>query len=549
MIETKPGDAQPLSPFDEAVRAAYQAAQASGWHPSTRGPLRDAAVSAVLAYAGRPDAADAARRFHLLLVDLAADAAATDLLEWPDETLRAVRLAATRTLASPGKPHHRPRAQALLKRLDTLADPALQAREQVLLVLSRQRQAMHHLQVKASDPTVSERRLHPATLQHRVRILARLTDLVRGLPRGPIPPNLMPGFLADLRELQRLATTPELFDPLRQNHLFELMQRLIAPDRQDLDLTAAFTALDALRQQLHPAVQAPRQELTEMLFELELPMMDADQLTALRLHLGDLARIAAHLTDIPDHSLPALLFRLRQRLWDPGNEAIEPAIDAALATYERLEERRASTLADIKRLEVRDDEDTRRALAIVRQRQRELDALAVGLQGLHLAGLKAPDLPGAINLFRQLDALMDVHSLEPRAFEQAARALAQQLERPRLIRDRAWQAANAALEQLAGQRNALEETLRGLSFDRHLTAHKRLARQHLLTRQVESLEQARLVFASLPLEGLSGEAERRMLEAIAGFNQAVRNTAAGLSGMPLKQALETVVACAGSTGP
>lgn len=544
MIEVTAED--PLRPFDDAVRAAYKAAQDSNWAHATRVPLRDAAAAAVMAYASRPDAGDAARRYHLLLVDLAADTPPTDLALWPDETLRAVRLAATRTLANPSKPHHRPRAQALLKRLDTLANPGLQAREQVLLALSRHRQALHQLQAKPVQREASERRLAPVVVAGRMALLARLTEVVRTLPRGPLSAPGAPAFLSVMRRLQELAQTDALFDPAQQAALFELVQRALAPERADLPLAPAIAALEAIRAQTHPGVAAARFDLLAMVFELSLPDIARERLPALEGHLADVVRVATHLTDIPAASLPALLFRLRLRLLDPGNEAIEPLIDAGLATLEALEHQRAAIQADLAENQRLEDEDQRPAQAGLRQREREIEQLIAAVHGLRPAGINPSDAAGVLGILRNVEALGGGHDLDPRAFEPTVRVLAQQLERPRLVRDRVWQAASTAQGQLAQQRQALDETLRGLSFDRHVSPAKRMARQHLLQRQLEALDHARLVLGSLPLEGLTLERESMALDALARLTLALRQLVAGLDTVGLRSALEAVVASVGS---
>ncbi|MDB5098394.1 MAG: hypothetical protein JWM80_2815 [Cyanobacteria bacterium RYN_339] len=531
----------PLEPFADAVRIAYQAAVAARWEAGTRAPLWDAAVAAVRAYGALPGAAEQARRFHLLLVDLAADATPPEMAAWPAEHQQAVRQAATRALASPGKPHHRPRAQSLLKRLDMLAEPTLAAREQVLLALSRHRQALHRLQPRTGPDA---RRVTTPLLQARAALLTRLTDVVRDLPRTRLTPAETPAYMQIMARLQTLAEQADFLDAPRQGQVFELMQQAMAPERDDLMIAPALAALEEVRAQVHPGVLAARLELVEMIFDMTLADFGSAQVEALRGHLGEVAHVARHLMEIPQGNLPPLLFRLRQRLADPGNEVIEPLIDEAIATLERLEGRRSEIAATTARLERTADEDLRRELLVARQRKRELDALVVAMLGLRLAGLGAPEAPGVQNLFRQAEALADARPVEPAAAMQAIAALAQQLERPRLTTDRVWQAGSTALQQLLAQRQLLEETLRGLALDRHLEPGQRMARQHLLQRQLEALDYARLVFASLPFDGITAEGEA--LGAIQAFTLAVRQVLAGYDTAALRSALDRVVKAVGA---
>jgi hypothetical protein len=493
-------------------------------------------VAAVRAFG----ASEQARRYHLLLVDLAADATPAEMAAWPAEQQQAVRVAATRTLASPGKPHHRPRAQSLLKRLDMLADPALAAREQVLLALSRHRQAVHRLQPRGPE----DRRVPTPLLQARAALLTRLTDVVRDLPRGRLAPAVVPRFLTIMAELKALADQADFLEPARLPRVFELVQQAMAPERADLPIAPALAVLEEIRAQVHPGVLPARLALTEMVFGLSLADHGPAQEEALRRHLGELAHLARHLMEIPQVNLPALLFRLRQRLADPGNAAIEPLIDAAIATIARLEARRTDEAAKITRLERASDEDARRELVAARQHMRALDALVVALDGLCLAGLGAADAPGVQQLFLQAEALADAPALDPAAAAHATHALAQQLERPRLTGDRVWQAGSTALHQLLAQRQLLEETLRGLALDRHLEPTQRMAREHLLQRQLEALDYARLVFASLPFDGIAAEAEA--LAAIQAFTLAVRQVLAGYDTAALRSALDRVVKAVGA---
>jgi hypothetical protein len=543
MIEVMAEDPLPLQMYADTVNAAYAAAQAASWDARARAGLWEAAVAAVLAYASRPRAAAEATRFYLLLVDLAADSESLVVAAWPENQQRAVRVAATRTLACATKPHHRPRAQSLLKRLDTLAEPALQAREQVLLAISRQRQTLHRQQLRSTARVISEQRpLSASTLDSRAALLDRLNEVVRGLPRAPLLGRAGPTFVGIMQELQALVESDQLFTATSLVILFELMQRAMAPAISNLGLGPAIAALEAIRGQMHPGVQATRVALTAMVFDLELAEVSGDRRDYLHSYLKDVAHIATHLMDIPSVSLPALLFRLKQRLSDPGNDFMELPIDVAIATIERLEQSRVEAAALVSQCEGATEDDGRLALLNARRHQRELDMLLISMQGLCLAGVGAADVRGVLALMHQVTALAGRHGLDGQAFEQLCGALSRQLERPSLTRDRVWQAATVALGQLSAHRHVVEETLRGLAFDRHLVGVQKAARQTQLEFQAKAFDQAHWLLASLPLEGLSTDHEQRALWAIAELTQAMRRVASGQDPFGLRSAMDDVVA-------
>ncbi|MFN3432243.1 MAG: hypothetical protein ACK46X_20120, partial [Candidatus Sericytochromatia bacterium] len=112
MTELSPLPDPALQRADEAVEAAFAAARESGWSAEMKAPLWQAGLEAVLAYGIGAAESPRARGYHHLVVDLAPEEG-----DWPEGTRRAVKLAAERTLLSPGKPHHRGRAKGLLRRI------------------------------------------------------------------------------------------------------------------------------------------------------------------------------------------------------------------------------------------------------------------------------------------------------------------------------------------------------------------------------------------------------------------------------------------------
>lgn len=539
-------DAQALDPgaataIAAAVQAAYAGAVAAQWAPPSRDALWAATVDAVRAYLAEAPDDPAARRYHHLLVDLAADVTAEAIAAWPPAVQRAARLAATHTLRAPSKPHHRPRAQALLKRLDLVQNPVLQARERLLLAVARRRQAV--AAERGAGPSASKR---GDALELGLMVLRRINEVARALPL-PDPGDPAAGTaVALLRELQGLVEGGQFLDAARQPAIFEALQRLAAPTRTDLPIAPALQALEAVRLQANPAMRAGRLALAAMVFELELGRYAPRELAGLTRHLADLTHVARNLGEIQGNQLGAILFRLRQRLADPASETIEARIAEALVLLDRLGARREAALARLARAEAATGEDDGRAeVTAAHTRLREVDQLLDAVHQVSLARLSPGEAAGLTRTYGRLEELAAGHSLDAEGFTQALGDLVLQLERPALATNQVWQAGRTAQRQVAALRRSIDDQLRGLTLDRHLDVAARQARQGDLERRAAALDQARIVLGSLPFARIHPAAEARALEALGAFVQAVRLTAASGDTRPLRAALDLLVTIGG----
>ncbi len=539
-------DAQALDPgaataIASAVQAAYARAVASRWAPEPRIALWEATVEAVRAYLAQAPDDPAARRYHHLLVDLAADVTAEAIAAWPPAVQRAARLAATHTLRAPSKPHHRPRAQALLKRLDLVQNPVLQARERLLLAVARRRQAV--AAERGAGPSASKR---GDALELGLMVLRRINEVTRALPMPDAGEPAAGTAVALLRELQGLVEGGQFLDPPRQSAIFESLQRLAAPTRSELPLAPALEALEAVRVQANPAMRAGRLALAAMVFELDLGRYKPSELAGLVRHLADLTHVARNLGEIQGSQLGAILFRLRQRLADPASETIEDRISAALAVLDRLGTRREAALARLARAEAAAAEEEAGAdVTAAHTRLREVDQLIDAVHQVSLARLSPGEVAGLARTFGKLEELAAGHTMDAEGFGHALGDLVQQLERPALTTNQVWQAGRTAQRQVTVLRRSIDDQLRGLALDRHLDAAARLARKADLERRSAALEQARIVLGSLPLARVHPAAETRTLEALAAFVQAVRLTAASGDTRPLRSALDLLATIGG----
>lgn len=516
-----------------AVQQAFAQASLSGWAPGPRAALWEATLSAVATHLAQAPDDPAARRYYHLLVDLASDATAETIAHWPAAMQRSARLAATRALRHPSKDHHRPRAQALLKRLDLVQNPVLQARERLLLAVARQRQ---HLAVpRGTGPLVA-----PA-VEVADMILGRITRAARAMPvaDGEGPAGQLA--LIHMRELQALIEAGTYRDSSRFAAIFEAIQRMGAPGRVDLALGPAIAALEAVRLEANPLVRGGRFALLAMAFELDLPAYAPEELPALARHLADLAHVARNLGTIPQAKLAPMLFRLRQWLADPTSETLEERIDEALNVLARVESRRDAALARLVRAEADGAEDVHPA----RSRVRMLEQLMDTVHTAALAKLGPVEAAGLSRTWGQLEALANEAELGAEALAHAILDVTIALERPAIATNRLWLAGRTAMRQLVAQRRSLDEQARGLALDRHLDEDGRQIRQLDFGRRVLAMDQARLVLGSLQLERVHPAAEADALLVVGAFNQAVRVVAAGGSAQPLKQALDLLVVIGG----
>lgn len=521
-----------LADVDEGLRVAYDAAVGSGWSSACREPLWLAAIAAVQAYAALAPNEIKGGRYDRLVVDLCAEASPDELVGWSPDTLRAVRLAATRTLRDPSKPGIRPKAQGLLKRLDLFHDPLLMAREKLLLALAHARQAQRQAPRALAD------RLLAGGNSAALSLLTRLTSRLRRLPIPAVGSSAHGIVLTMLHELQRLVDSGQYLDPGRQAAVFEMIQRIAAPERTDLPLEGALESLEIVRLQANPAVRLGRQALTAMIFDLDLAACEPRALPALSQHLADLCHVARHLGDIPAGSLTPILFRLRQRLADPDHVAAEPLIDQAIALLHRLEEHRQ---AWIEQESASIGDDRRADLLHARQRVREIETLVDAVHGLNLARITPLQGAGVVRVFQHLDALALDHPFDMATYAATCQHLASQLAHPALSIHPVWQAGSNTVQQLVAQLRRLAETQRGLHFDRHLDRAACAARHDLLEKQITALEQARQVLASLPLDRSAPE-DAAVLAAIARVAMAIRLVAAGANPAELRRAIGATVA-------
>ena len=525
-----------------AVQAAYARAVAEGWPPEARSALWAATVEAVREYLAHAPDDPNARRYHHLLVDLAADVTAEAIAAWPPAVMRAARLAATHTLRAPSKPHHRPRAQALLKRLDLVQNPVLQARERLLLAVARRRQAMGD--ERGSGPLAGRRA--DVAIDLGLMVLARITEVVRAMPLPDAGDDAAVTALSRLRELQGLVEGGQVLDAARHPAVFEALQRLAAPDRPDLPIGAALDALEAVRLQANPAVRPGRLALAEMVFELELGAYGPDDRVGLARHLSDLAHVARNLGEIPAAQLGPILFRLRQRLADPASEAIEARIEEALAVLGRLGARREAGRARLARAEALGaGEETRPDVAAAHTRLREIDTLIDAVHQVSLARLAPAEAMALGRVYAQLEDLAGDHGLDAEAFGHALGDIVLQLDRPALAVDRVWLAGRAALRQVVALRRSIDEQLRGLGLDRHLDPAARQARQADLERRAAALDRTRIVLGSLPLARIHPAAAESTVAALGGLVQAMRLAAAGGDARPLRTALDLLATIGG----
>lgn len=517
-----------LSHHALAVDQAYRAAVASDWAPEFRDPLWEAGLEAVLAYSRRAPEATEARRFYHLVVDLAPHVPQETLASWPVEPRRALRLAATHTLVYPGRPYHRPRAQALLKRLDSLDNPVLAAREALLTAIARQRQAIKVGMF--ADPGL---RRSPASLQAFLDQLSLISACMRELQ--DYPEEQAPLVLEAIATMQWLVEAGRVLDGDQEDMVFMGLQLLRSLDRPVHFMDDVLQALAVIRAHTTPGLHHATAELKQVLFDLELGRLTEADGEAFRRHLEAFTHVAKHLQEIPAASLPALIFRLRNRLADPSNEVVEPLLDESLATIERLDALKNRLQAELQELEEAGEDS-----AAVEIRLQEVDALQAGVLGLRLRGLTTAQAPGVVQLLRQVEALAEAPLMDAESFDQEAERLAHQLRQPQLISNRVWQAAQAAILQAQQQKRVLDETLRGLPLDRRLTPDQREASRNRVMSQLDGLEKTRMLLQSLPFDRLAPEREREALTALSECILGMRAFFGGGEANKLRSALEAL---------
>lgn len=505
-----------LREADQAVQLAYDAARASAFAPELKRPLWEAGVQAVSAYAELAPDAPKARNYHHLVVDLAPEDET-----WPEPVRLAVRIAAEKTIATPGKPHHRARAKGLLRRIEAMNNPLLAARERALVAIARQLQALSRQALEGAGP---EERLY--RLQAHQQWLSRFSEAVRALPLDATDQSL----LAELfNRVLTLAEAAVPGDPAHEGAMFELLQHLRVAGAPALPLAPVMDALTAVRHASGSLHRAARLELLAMVLDVDATDLAPEQQAGLAVHLDSVAHLARQLGEVPAEALPGLLLRLRLRLQAHGEDAFEPLIDEAVRLIDRLEARRLEAGALLQAVEAEEDwdpDEIRQERLRYQQQAREAGWMLDAVRGLKLARTPRALAPRMLHLLREIDALAAGHALDPEDLQHTLGLIARQLENPQLLTSRAWLAGQNTIMQLAAQRRAVADEMRAQAVERHLEPDARRAEQQRLQRQLEDLERARHSLASLPLDRVPAEREAEVLGALQAITLGIRRMTA-----------------------
>ncbi|MEB3223209.1 MAG: hypothetical protein VKS61_14125 [Candidatus Sericytochromatia bacterium] len=421
------------------TRQLYEAAQASGWAASARAELLRAALDAVTTYLSESPTDEGARPYQLLVLDLAAGCTAEELASWPEEDLRATRLAATRGLASGARPEHRPRAQALLKRLDLVQDPLLQARERLSVVVSR---GLRDLPADASDPRSDSFRADVA-----LRAVARRLG---AMPQPPQDTAWHAHVLAQAEALRAALTEGDVRTSLTRLRLFEAMQLLLAPPRGALPTQQATEALAALEVADDPDGFA-RNAIYRLVFRLDLAAAQVAERNALAGLLGRLPAVHRRLAAEPPDAREAGLLRLRHELASPAEPGLEARLERLLGWLSSLTSRRDAATARLARAEA--SNEVPKAVLTARNRLRQLERLRDALLEVEATRL-GPAGEGALEqTCRDLDRVAAEPFWDAETFEVLLSDLRRRLEAPEATARPEWRKLQALLHRVEDLRD------------------------------------------------------------------------------------------------
>jgi hypothetical protein len=431
-----PGNAERLASL---TRQRYELARASGWAPPERAALLRSALDAVCSYLAEAPTDERALPYQLLVLDLAAGCSAEELARWPEADLRAARLAATRGLSATAGPERRPRAQALLKRLDLVQEPVLQARERLSLLVSR---GLKDLPLEASDPG-QEAFLADVALRATARRLGHVPHPPQDTPHHAHVMEQLEALLAALTEGSAQDTTTRL-------RMFEAMQRLCAPPRAQLPVAQAVEALRALEGADDPDGFS-RNALYRLVFRLELGAASAAERGALAALLGQLPAQHRRLAAASPDERDAGLLRLRHLLASPSEPGLEARLERLTAWLGSLTARRDAGRARLARAEAQGDSE--RVLMMSRARLRQLERLRDALLEVEATRLGPGGEAALEQTCKDLDRVASEAFWDVETFEVLLADLRRRLDAPEATARPEWRQIQRLLQRVEGLRD------------------------------------------------------------------------------------------------
>ncbi|MEB3329950.1 MAG: hypothetical protein VKQ33_12020 [Candidatus Sericytochromatia bacterium] len=420
------------------TRQRYEDARAAGWAPPARAALLRAALDALARFLAEAPADGGARPYVLLVLDLTASCGADELARWPDVDLRAARVAATRVLSGGAGAERRPRAQALLKRLDLVQEPLLQARERLAMGVS---QALRDLPLEASDPR------HEA---FRADVALRAT--ARRLGAMPQPPRDTPHHAHVLEQVEGLLgalSGGNVLAPATRLRLFEGLQRLGAPPGASLPVAQGLEALEALETAVDPdgfALNA----VYRLVFRLDLGAARPAERGAVAQLLGQLPAIHRRLAAAGADERDAGLLRLRHQLASPSEPGLEGRLDRLGRWLDGLTARRDAARARLARAEGQPEPP--RVVQQARVRLRQLERLRDALLEVEATGLGPAGEAALEQTCLELDRVAAEAFWDAETFEVLLTDLRRRLEAPEATALPAWRRLQRLLLRVEGLR-------------------------------------------------------------------------------------------------
>jgi hypothetical protein len=411
--------------FAQQLRDAYERARATNWDAAARTDLLGVTVEAVQAYLSQAPEDPEAIVYHTMLVDLLSQAPPSQFKALNETACRAARVAATRVLQNPKTPQHRPKSQNLLKRLDLLQNPLLQAREALLLNLTQRMRA---------EPE-KEKVWGSARAGHY--LITRRVSRVVGVCAVPDPDEPQAQeFAGALDDLRRLLDADGLDEPRAQAEIFVLLQVLLGVSAQDATLKAVGPALEHLADEKWGLDRVLRHAILHLIFQIDLSVLGRAERPAITQWFGRLPAVLKRLSEQAPDEQDAALMRMRHALMAPNALGLEQRLDEALTVLVRINARRDAVLARLARLEQSVDPllpldvGTKTELAHLRARLRRISRLRDALLGANLVSNSSHALALLPRLYQQLEALAGLSVQPEDEFNVLLADLRRQLESP-----------------------------------------------------------------------------------------------------------------------
>ncbi|MEB3285790.1 MAG: hypothetical protein VKN33_10935 [Candidatus Sericytochromatia bacterium] len=404
----------------QQLRTAYQQAQKAQWDLAARLELQRVTLSGLRVYLSLAPEDPESLVYHTMLVDLLSHAPQSQLIDLDDTERRAARVAATRVLQNPKTPEHRPKSQNLLKRLDLIQNPLLQARERLLVWLTKRLRDEPENQ-KIWGATHAARFI---IFRRAARVLGLSGVPEEGDPRGK-------PFALALESLGPLLDSDALEAPDVQSEIFVNLQVIGGAVSQEPVLKASEGAFACLADEALSPVPVLRHALLHMLFQIDVPALGPAERPAVAQWFNRLPAILKRLVDLDPDEQDATLMRLRHHLTAPTSLGLEQRIETALLTFGRINARRDAVTARLARLEQQVDPlvpleaSSKAEFASLRERLRRLARLRDVLLGANLVS----NAPQVNDLLARVYARIEDMAALPEQTSEAFHALVADIQR------------------------------------------------------------------------------------------------------------------------